>query len=267
MADPCYIMESEEEAIRLDLKTDPEGIKRQALWAGLSTGMRVADLGCGPGKTSFHLNQLIRPGGSVLGVDISQQRIRYALSHYKDDGLQFLLGDIRKPLHHLGEFDFIWVRFVLEHYRAKAFNIVENISKILKRGGILCLVDLDLNCLNYYGIPPRLESAIFGVMDILQQKRDFDPYAGRKLYSFLYDLEFEDIRVELSAHHLLFGPLTENEQYNWRKKVEIAARNSGYPFSEYEDGVDGFQRESDMFFSNPRRFAYTPIIVCRGRKP
>ena len=64
MSQRSYIMESEEESIRLDLKTDPKTIKKQAIWAGLKPGMRVADLGCGPGKTTFFLKNQKRGADS-----------------------------------------------------------------------------------------------------------------------------------------------------------------------------------------------------------
>ncbi|MCF8050538.1 MAG: methyltransferase domain-containing protein [Desulfobacterales bacterium] len=266
MSDAPYIMEGEEEALRLDLKTDPKILQSQALWAGLKPGMRVADLGCGPGKTSFHLNQMVQPKGAVSGIDISKQRIDYAITHYRHPSLDFEIGDIRKPLTHLGTFDFIWVRFVLEHHRSSSFQIVENISKILKPGGILCLIDLDYNCLSHYGMPGRLETSLFGVMEALQGSANFDPYVGRKLYSFLYDLKYSGIEVMLSAHHLIFGRLNKADEYNWIKKVEIAAKDSGYPFNEYEDGFEGFLSEFKQYFSHPRRFTYTPLIACRGCK-
>ena len=261
-----YIMESEEESIRLDLKTDPKTIKKQAIWAGLKPGMRVADFGCGPGKTTFFLNKLVQPNGSAVGVDISQKRINYARTHYKDKGLEFLLGDIRDPLDNLGLFDFIWVRFVLEHYRSTSFDIVKNISSVLKPGGILCLIDLDHNCLNHYGLSQRLEAALYGIMEAVEKHADFDPYAGRKLYSYLYDLGCLDIKVNLAAHHLIFGELKETDEFNWRKKVEIAGKNSDYKFEEYEGGYAEFYEEFKRFFNNPKRFTYTPVISCRGRK-
>ncbi len=89
---------------------------------------------------------------------------------------------------HLGEFDFIWVRFVLEHYRTTSFDIVRNIAKVLKNKGILCLIDLDHNCLSHYGISPKLNNAILCIMANLEKNANFDPYSGRKLYSYLYDL-------------------------------------------------------------------------------
>ena len=74
-----YMMESDEEAVRLDLKTDPEAVEKQALWAGIHAGMRVADLGCGSGKTTFVLNRLVGPSGSAVGIDISRQRMKSLL--------------------------------------------------------------------------------------------------------------------------------------------------------------------------------------------
>lgn len=267
MSKSDYIMESPDEALRLDLKCDPEILKKQALWAGIKHGMRVADLGCGPGKTTFHLNELVQPGGSSVGVDISMQRIGYAQSHYQDDGIKFYLGDIRKSLEQYGLFDFVWVRFVLEHFRKNAYDIVQNINTILKPGGILCLADLDFNCLIHYGIPSKLEKALFGLMGLLEEKGNFDPYVGRKFYSFLYDLGFTDINVDITTHHLIFGPLNETVERNWMVKVEVAAKNSGYSFDEFPGGFKEFKREFIKFFRNPRRFTYTPIVLARGCKP
>ncbi len=87
MSEQEYLMESEDEALRLDLKTDGGVVEEHARWAGLRPGMRAADLGCGSGKTTFHLNRLAQPGGSALGVDIAPQRIDFARTHYQADGL------------------------------------------------------------------------------------------------------------------------------------------------------------------------------------
>ena len=266
MTNPEYIMESPDEALRLDLKVDPEVLQNQAFWAGIRPGMRVADLGCGPGKTTFYLNKLVQPNGSAVGVDISPQRFNYAQSHYVDNGLSFKLHDIRKPMKDLGLFDFIWVRFVLEHFRTNSFEIVENIVSILKPGGILCLIDLDFNCLIHYGISGRLEKVLFGLMGLLEEKANFDPYVGRKFYSFLYDLNFKDIDVNVTTHHLIFGQLKDIDEKNWLYKVEVAAKKSGYAFSEFSGGFDEFKDEFIRFFRDPRRFTYTPIVLARGCK-
>ena len=152
MKDIAYLMESDEETIRLESKTDPAVVEQQAAWAQIRPGMRVADLGCGPGKTTAVLHKLVLPGGSIVGADISEKRIEYARTHYARRGIEFVCKDIRLPLEELGSFDFIWIRFVLEYYRSNAFEVITNVSRILKPGGILCLIDLDHNCLNHFGL-------------------------------------------------------------------------------------------------------------------
>lgn len=262
-----YLMENEEEALRLDLKTDGETVEKQALWAGLSAGMHIADLGCGAGKTTYHLNRLVQPGGKTVGVDFSEQRIRYAQKHYGAPSIRFVLRDIRDPLEDLGLFDFVWIRFVLEYYNTGSLDMLKNVSKIIKPGGILCLIDLDCNCLRHYGLSQRLGDTIRLIMKTVQEDYDFDPYAGVKLYSYLFDLGFEDIDVTVSSHNLLFGELKEKDRFNWSKKMEIAGRSSGYKFEEYQGGYREFFEELKAVYTNPRTFSYSPLIACRGKKP
>jgi len=267
MEDIAYLMESEEESIRLEAKTDPAIVERQATWAGIRPGMRVADLGCGCGKTTYVLHALVQPGGTVVGIDLSEKRIAYARENYAGEGIEFVREDFCGPLHALGSFDFVWVRFVLEYFRSNAFELVANASRILKPGGILCLIDLDHNCLSHFGLSERLERAIAEGVRFLGEEFNFDPYAGRKLYSYLYDLGYEEVAVKLSAHHLIYGPLDDVDAFNWGKKLDMVSRKVGLVLDEYKGGLAEFMEEFTRFFSDPRRFSYTPLISVRGRKP
>lgn len=262
-----YLMESDEEAVRLDIKTDTEIVKRQAVWAGIRPGMRVADICFGSGKTTSVLYELVQPGGSVVGVDASEKRIAYAKEHYGSEGIEFKCKDILEPLDDLGMFDFVWVRFVLEYYRSNSFDIVRNLSKIIKPGGILCLIDLDYNCLSHYGLSSRLEMTLFDIIKTLEERANFDPYAGRKLYSYLYKLGYEDIDMDVAAHHLIFGKLRDTDAFNWMKKIEVISKKLNLQFDEYKGGYEEFIEEFERFFTDPGRFTYTPVILCRGRKP
>ncbi len=260
-----YLMENDDESFRLDSKTDVETIVRHAKWAGLEPGMRVADIGCGPGTATYVLHNLAQPDGKTIGIDISEQRINYAQNKYSGNGVKFLRKNIYEKLEDLGKFDFVWMRFVLEYHREKSFEIVKNLAEILNPGGILCLIDLDSNCLNHYGLTERLEKTICGLMKQLEEHKDFDPYIGRKLYSFLYQLDLQDINLMMEPHHLIFGELNEIEAYDWAKKIEVAAKNSGFNFREYySGGFEEFYKECKTYFAAPGRFSYTPVVVCRG---
>ncbi|MGD9106764.1 MAG: methyltransferase domain-containing protein, partial [Desulfobacterales bacterium] len=102
MQHPEYFMESNEETLRLEMKIDGTVLQEQARWAGIKPGMRVADLGCGSGKTSFYLHKLVQPNGEVVGVDSFKKRIEYAKNHYSKKGIEFLRKDILEPLEDIG---------------------------------------------------------------------------------------------------------------------------------------------------------------------
>jgi len=263
-----YFMENEAEILRLEIKTDPQAVREQAHWCGITAGMRVLDVGCGTGKTTSLLHEMVSPGGYILGIDFSAERIAYAKEHYGNkEGIDFLTLDLTKPLDGIGEFDIIWVRFVLEYYLKEAPEIVKNLKNSLKPGGYLCLIDLDYNCLNHYEPPPAIEELLPKLMSILAERYNFDAYAGRKLYAYLYDAGFEDIEMNLMAHHLIYGRAREEDAFNWLKKVELVAKKVEDLFVSYPGGGQGFVKDFKNFFFHPRRFTYTPLILGKGKKP
>ena len=147
-----YFMESEEESIRLDIKTDPRTVQKYARWAGIQAGMKVGDFGCGPGKTSHYLNRMVQPGGSDLGdrylsaadlttpgVSFSIPRVGFCHRRYSGN---------RSKRH--GPFDFIWVRFVLGDDRSSGFEIVRHILfRPEAGGGPLSDRPGSINCLSH----------------------------------------------------------------------------------------------------------------------
>ena len=263
-----YLMENTEEAIRLEVKTDPAAVKEQAFWCGIKPGQRVLDLGCGSGKTTAILHEMVQPGGSVVGVDYSSERIAYAGKHYGGkEGIAFLSRDLTGPLHGIGQFDLIWVRFVLEYYRKESPSIVRNLKNLLKPGACLCLIDIDYNCLSHYELPAGIGDLLPKLMAALDEKYNFDTHAGRKLYSYLYDAGYENIQLHLMPHHLIYGKARDEDVFNWMKKVEIATDKLEDLFTGYPGGHAAFTQDFKRFFLDPRRFTYTPLILCKGMRP
>ena len=259
-------MENDEESLRLDLKTRRDVVEKQALFAGIKPGMRVIDMGCGSGKTTSLLACPYTAWGKRLGSIYPRTGSVMPLTIMEGKAYVLFAWTMRDPLDNLGEFDFLWIRFVLEYYRADAWSIVQHVTRILKPGGILCLIDLDYNCMTHFEMPERLERTTQEIIEMAQIKANFDPYAGRKLYSYLYKLDFTDIRVHVGAHHLIYGNLGTTDAYNWAKKLEVAGKKIGFDFHRYGSGYDGYVEEFKAFFNDPSRFTYTPLISACGRK-
>ncbi len=263
-----YLMEHPDEAVRLDIKTDPDAVREQALLCGICPGARVLDVGCGSGRASSILHEIVGPRGEVIGVDYSESRLDYARQHFGNKpGISFQVADFTRSMEDLGQFDYIWVRFVLEYFLNEAKDIVTNLTNNLKPNGRLCLIDLDHNSLNHYPLPNKMEEILYAAFQRAEEQLNLDPYAGRKLYSHLYDLNYRDIRVELVAHHLIYGELKPQDEYNWTRKFHVSA--SKYPdlFEHYPGKMDGFFEDFHRIFKDPRRFTYTPMIICSGIKP
>jgi len=263
-----YFMENEAESLRLEVKTRPDAVKKQALWCGIKPGLRVLDAGCGPGKVTSILHEMIQPGGTILGVDYSEKRIDHAKKHYGEkSGIDFQLHDLRDHPEGVGQFDLIWVRFVLEYNLLESPEIVRNLTACLKPDGYLCLLDLDHNCVSHYQLPNKMEKVLFEIMARLQQEYNFDPYSGRKLYSYLYELDCQNIQVDVNTHNLIYGNISKAELFNWTKKAEVASEKTKELFEKYPGGSDAFVSDFIQFFSDPKRFTYTPLILCKGMKP
>ena len=112
-----------------------------------------------------------------------------------------------------------------------------------------------------------MEEVLIKIMKKLEREFNFDPYAGKKLYAYLYDLGYEDIQVDLEAHHLIYGEVQEKDAFNWLKKEEVISKKTKTLFKNYPGGHSGFYKDFIEYLYSPRRFIYTPMILCKGMKP
>lgn len=262
-----YLMDNDEEAYRLALKTKPEDVVVQAHYCGIYEGARVLDVGCGSGRTSEILHSLVGPSGEVVGIDLSEHRLNYARRHFGREGLTFQKADFTRPLDHLGTFDFIWVRFILEYFNREALEIVANLTPNLKPDGRMCLLDLDNNSMNHYPISPEMDRLLERLMHYVQEHFNFDSWAGRKLHAHLYDLGYRDIRAHVVAHHLIYGEPREEDAFNWDRKIKMWTETVPEVFESYPGGTAGLRADIARMASDPRRITYTPMVICTGMKP
>ena len=107
------------------------------------------------------------------------------------------------------------ITFLFEYYRKQADALFHSIDRLVRPGGILCLVDLDDNCMNYDGLPPRLDQTVREILHGLEAVTDFDPFAGRRLYGQLFDHGYAEIDVQVGAYNLLFGAAEESVRNNF----------------------------------------------------
>lgn len=102
---------------------------------------KILELGCGAGYDAKYLLDL---GAKVVGVDLSEKLINVAKENV--DGGKFFVGDISEPLEKLGKFDGALCLATIMHIDIeKMKHTFENISKVLKEGGLLLISAYDGN--------------------------------------------------------------------------------------------------------------------------
>ena len=96
--------------------------------AGLSKGMRVADIGCGTGNVSFLMASKVKINGSVCGVDISRGQLDIARSQAEIlnlDNVTFSQGSAYDTKLPKESFDLVYCRFLLIHLNRPIDALIE----------------------------------------------------------------------------------------------------------------------------------------------
>ena len=117
----------------------------------LLEGLRVLDLGCGSGRDVYLLAQLVGPGGSVVGVDMTAEQLAVAERHRQHHAEQFGYANVRfvcgeiEQLDQLGleaaSFDLVISNCVVNLSTDKQ-AVLRGVRRLLKPGGEFYFADV-----------------------------------------------------------------------------------------------------------------------------
>lgn len=113
--------------------------------AGVGSGMRVLDVGCGSGDVSFLLAKLVGEGGQVLGIDQdgpSLVRARERARQLHLTNITFSQGDLCALSPELGPFDAAVGRRVIM-YLPDPLDAVRRLAATLRPGGVVAFQEHD----------------------------------------------------------------------------------------------------------------------------
>ncbi len=165
----------------------------------LKPGLRVLDVGSGPGHTTLELARRVAPDGSVTGVDINAEFVARSSARARDAKLA------AKFVHHAfpplpfpdRSFDRVWCKNVLE-YVDSAANTVAEMARVTASGGIVVAVDSDWDMIALeIGFAGRDRSdRILAASKALAIK---EPRIGRQLPRLFRSAGLGEVKVEILA--------------------------------------------------------------------
>jgi SAM-dependent methyltransferase len=159
-----------------------ERLRRAFLaFAGIRTGQRVLDVGCGTGVVTRDLARRVGPGGRVVGVDPSRALVAEARRRARAAGVgarcRFRPGDGTRLPFPDGSFDATVAVTVLLHVPASA-RILAEMIRVTRPGGRVAVMDQDLGTL-VIDHPDRALTR--RIVDGHADRFYADPWSGRSL--------------------------------------------------------------------------------------
>ncbi len=240
----------------------------------LSGIQRILDIGCGPGGW-VHETAFAYPDKEVIGIDISQNMIRYAQAHAQVRGLQNAHFQVMNALdmHMLSEntFDLVNIRLAVGFVPSSQWpNLLAECKRVLRPGGILRQTEIEVGFTN----KPSLETILAVGQEALHRaERGFSP-TGRHtgmtyMLRFLFlQAGFQQLGKQTYAMDFSTGTQAYTAVFNDYKLVlllakQLIARTGMMPENEYntlyEQAMDEMQQADFCGMSF--------LLTACGKKP
>lgn len=168
----------------------------------LSEGQAVLDVGCGTGAITVGMVSHVGPTGVVIGIDRSAELIAVA-QKYKDQqvNLQFEVGDIMS-YETTRLFDVVSITRTLQ-WMAHPAEVLERLTKLLRPGGTLCILDYNHDFIEWEPAPPASMQHFYALFLKWRQEAGMDNHIGSNAESLL---------VHLGAKTIETADYSENRQ-------------------------------------------------------
>jgi SAM-dependent methyltransferase len=162
----------------------------------LKPGMRLLDIGCGPGSITLGLAEAVAPGEAV-GVDANPRSIEFACANTTAPNLRFELADLYRLPFEPESFDAVFMHAVLQHVPDPE-RAVRMASGLLRPGGVIGLADADWGG-SIIAPETRPLRRAFRLMEAIRRYSGGDIYVGRKLGTLLAKAGLESVTCTVGA--------------------------------------------------------------------
>jgi ubiquinone/menaquinone biosynthesis C-methylase UbiE len=183
--------------------------------AGVQPGMRVLDVGCGPGDVSFVAARLVGSTGTVLGVDASSDVVEFARARAAERGLSTVkfehttIADIS-----VDEVDAVIGRLILMHL-PDPISTLRQFAGLVRPGGLIAFCEFDIGAVRSIPESPLSRALVDAIVRAFQGV-GLDPAFGAALHTLFR-------RAGLGVPQLtLAAPVgTANDTEVWAYAVEV----------------------------------------------
>ncbi|MCK9487304.1 MAG: methyltransferase domain-containing protein [Dehalococcoidia bacterium] len=189
----------------------------------LQPGMRLLDIGCGPGTITTGLARAVAPA-AVTGIDLVPEVVETARQHLAETGLanvRFEAASVYDLPYEDASFEAAHAHQVLQHL-AHPVAAAREAHRVLTPGGILGVRDADYATMQAWPRPPEIDRWL-EVYHAVATRNGADADAGRRLPSWLSEAGFVDLEVSGSVVVFHEPGDVRNWGYSWSERIVQSA--------------------------------------------
>ncbi len=234
-----------------------EEVHRAWQSAGITTGSRVIDVGCGPGFASLDLADLVGATGSVLAVERSARFLDFVRVQAQQRNLHNITAvelDLMETSIPAVDFDAAWCRWVA-CFVPQPGVLIDRIARALRPGGVVVFHEY-VEYASYQLVPPQqpVREFVDAVFESWRAQGG-EPDIARVLPRLLCERGFEIT----SARPIGFAPRPSDRAWNWPagfvrtnvpRLVQLGIRSEAWGRTVLE-AVDAAQDDAASIFVTP----------------
>ncbi|MGH7933803.1 MAG: methyltransferase domain-containing protein [Candidatus Binataceae bacterium] len=225
----------------------------------LKAGLKVLDVGSGPGYTTLELARRVGASGKVTGVDINADFVAAATKRAHENGLgvEFVHSAFPPLPFAGGAFDRVLCKNVLEYVDSARATVTE-MARVAARGAVVVAIDSDWDMLAL-DLPEAARVRSDRVVSAAKGIAVNEPKIGRRLYGLFRGAGLNDVKVDVLAAADTSG------RRSAVLKVSLAryAKDSGKVSA---DEVEQWLRDIDEAVACGKFFFVLPQFVARGTR-
>lgn len=234
----------------------------------LLPGVRVLDIGCGPGTITIDIAARVAPS-TVVGIDASAEIIEKAteLAAERDiDNVQFMVGNGYHLEYSDNTFDVVHAHQVLQHV-ANPVGMLREFRRVRTSDGVVAVRDVDYGACFWHPPSAGLDRWLELVRAIYRDN-ETEPDAGRYLKSWAMDAGFTEVVSTASVWTFNSDPDREWWGSMWEARIlqsafAVDAIDSGLAS---QDELIDISRAWRDWANDPKGWFAMPHgeILCKG---
>src|SRR5690349_3078632 len=165
----------------------------------LAPGIRLLDIGCGPGTITLDLAEAVAPG-RVLGLDVVPEPLDAARENAEARGdrtTEFALGDVYALDLPDDSVDVVHAHQLLQHL-ADPVAALREMRRVCRPGGLVAARDADYAAMAWAPAEPALDRWL-ALYRELARRNGGEPDAGRHLLGWARRVGFAEVRPSASV--------------------------------------------------------------------